>query len=199
MEVVNLFPTAVGIFKYDKKLDTRVVKELLNTERKKNQGNFSSKEREILKSKELADLKVFIDNCLSEYFKSIVSPSKEVSLRITQSWLNFTSENEYHHRHSHANSFLSGCFYINANKETDKIYFFKNEVKQIEIATENYNVYNSSSWWLPVSTNDLIIFPSTLTHEVAMVATKEERVSLAFNTFPVGYIGDDDTLTGLHL
>jgi hypothetical protein len=27
----------------------------------------------------------------------------------------------------------------------------------------------------------------------------ESRVSIAFNTFPVGYVGDDLDLTGLHL
>lgn len=199
MEVFNLFPTAVGMFKYDKKLNDTATKDLLNKERKANEGNFSSKDTEILNSPLLKDLRDFIERSISVYFNSIVCPKKEVSLRITQSWLNFTGENQYHHQHNHANSFLSGCFYVNADKETDKIYFFKNEVRQIEIATDNFNIYNSSSWWLPVNTNDLILFPSSLTHKVATVTTPGERISLAFNTFPVGYIGDDDTLTGLHL
>ena len=48
-------------------------------------------------------------------------------------------------------------------------------------------------------TGDLIIFPSHLTH---MVQTKQgdgTRISISFNTFLKGYIGSDESLTGLHL
>jgi len=43
------------------------------------------------------------------------------------------------------------------------------------------------------------LFPSGLTH---MVETKEDdntRISIAFNTFLKGYIGSDESLTGLNL
>jgi hypothetical protein len=38
-----------------------------------------------------------------------------------------------------------------------------------------------------------------LTHMVEKVNAAETRISLSFNTFPVGYVGNDDSLTGLHL
>jgi hypothetical protein len=34
---------------------------------------------------------------------------------------------------------------------------------------------------------------------VEAVKGEDLRVSMSFNTFPVGYVGDDDSLTGLHL
>lgn len=34
---------------------------------------------------------------------------------------------------------------------------------------------------------------------VQTVGGEDTRVSLAFNTFPVGYVGEEDELTALHL
>jgi hypothetical protein len=42
-----------------------------------------------------------------------------------------------------------------------------------------------------------MLFPSSLTHMVE--AVQQERVSLSFNTFPVGYVGEEESLTALHL
>ncbi len=43
---------------------------------------------------------------------------------ITQSWLNYTETNQYHHKHQHPNSLVSGVFYINCDDKFDKIKFF---------------------------------------------------------------------------
>jgi len=89
-------------------------------------------------------------------------------------------------------------FYVQADKTKDKIYFFKEEYKQIKIPAKEYNLFNSESWWFETGTNDLVIFPSSLTHMVEKVVGKE-RISLSFNTFLKGYIGEDLELTGLHI
>ena len=88
---------------------------------------------------------------------------------------------------------------MKAAKEADKIYFHNDQYHQISIPTTNYNVYNSSSWWLPVETGKLMLFPSSLQHSVAPVTADDTRISLAFNTFPVGYVGDESSLTALYL
>jgi predicted 2-oxoglutarate/Fe(II)-dependent dioxygenase YbiX len=59
-------------------------------------------------------------------------------------------------------------------------------------------LHNSESWWFEVGAGDLMLFPSSLTHMVETVQG-DERVSLAFNTFPVGYVGEEESLTALHL
>jgi hypothetical protein len=43
------------------------------------------------------------------------------------------------------------------------------------------------------------MFPSSLTHLVETKSGLDTRISLAINTFPMGYIGEDNDLTGLHL
>jgi hypothetical protein len=93
---------------------------------------------------------------------------------------------------------VSGVLYLKAAKERDKIYFYKDGYQQVKLPTDNYNVYNSDSWWFEVGAGDLMLFPSSLTHMVETVQD-EDRVSLAFNTFPVGYVGDESSLTALHL
>lgn len=199
MNVFNLFPTPVGYFNYGKELSQEQKDFLVNAEQKPNEGNTTSADREILKHELFADLNAFIEASLDEYFHNTVRPMNEVSLRVTQSWLNYTKKGQYHHKHAHPNSIISGVFYVNADKEKDKIFFYQDGYKQIKFPAKDYNEYNSESWWLPVGTNELVLFPSSFTHSVQPVETDETRISLAFNTFPVGNVGHDDSLTGLRL
>lgn len=199
MNVISLFPTAVGMFKYDGKLTQKEKDALINAKQRPNQGNTSSDDRLILESKKFSKLRQFVQQSVDEYFAKIVCPKHDVKLRITQSWLNWTKPGQYHHQHEHPNSLISGVFYVQADAETDKIYFFNKKYRQINIPPAEYNLFNSESWWLPVGEGDLVLFPSSLTHEVAVVGGNHTRLSLAFNTFPVGYVGDDDTLTGLRV
>jgi uncharacterized protein (TIGR02466 family) len=143
-------------------------------------------------------LKQFIEKSLKKYFQNIYMPKNNVEPYITQSWCNYTKEGQFHHKHAHPNSFVSGVFYVQADRTKDKIYFYKEEYKQIKIPAKEYNSFNSESWWFETGTNDLVLFPSNLTHMVEKVVGKE-RISLSFNTFLKGYIGEDLELTGLHI
>lgn len=199
MNIVNLFPTAVAYFKYDGTFSEEQKNFFLNAEQRPNEGNTTSLNRAILEEPIFAELKKFVSDSLESYFKTVINPKNEVGLRITQSWLNYSNKGQWHHKHAHPNSFISGVFYVNADKEKDKIYFYKEGYQLIKMPTDNYNEYNSDSWWIPVGANELIFFPSYLTHSVAPVETEETRVSIALNTFPVGNVGHDDSLTGLYL
>lgn len=195
----GLFPTPVSFFELGRELSAKESEFLLNLDRKPNQGNTVSLDRNLLDDLKLTSLREFIDASVSTYFKEIYSPKNKVNLRVTQSWCNYSKPEEFHHKHSHANSVVSGVFYIKANKETDRIYFFKETHETIKFSIDKNNLYNSESWWLPVGTGELILFPSSLTHMVAPVEGEDLRVSLSFNTFPVGYVGDDDSLSSVHL
>ena len=196
MIIENLFPTPIGFFKYEDKIDTEFLK---NQEQRPNEGNSSSVNKYILKQKKLFDLANFIEKSLHTYLMSTHCPKNDVHLRITQSWLNWTKPGQYHHKHAHPNSLISGCYYVSANKESDKIFFYRDGYERIKFPPIEWNQYNSESWWYPVGTGDLILFPSSLTHMVEPVGGENTRISLAFNTFPTGYVGDEDQLTALHL
>lgn len=198
---IRLFPTLIGEFHYDKKIKEDELTFLSNLERKDNMINHSSKNSSVLEENVVKDIREFIQNSVDEYFETAYNPKYDVKLRITQSWCNYTSENEGHHQHRHPNSLVSGVFYIDADPNCDKIVFYNPKLyNTIEIPVNEYADYNSQTWWLPIQSGKLIIFPSHLEHSVDVKKNENNtRISLAFNTFPVGNIGDESQFTGLKL
>ena len=195
----NLFPTPVGMYKLDRDLTAKELSFLKKQETRNNMGNTTSIDNTILKAKELTQLRDFIETKVSEYFTTVYNPKNEVNLKITQSWTNYTEQGQYHHKHEHPNSFVSGVFYVQADKAKDRIYFYRNGYQQIKFPPSDWNVWNSESWWFDVGSCDLVLFPSSLTHMVPTVESDQTRISLSFNTFPVGNVGEEMDLTGLQL
>lgn len=198
MQINSIFPTAVAKFNLGRDFTAEELAFINWQPTYKNLGNTTSNDRYILNHATAIKIREFVESCVDQYLKSIYAPANEVSLRITQSWLNYTKAGEHHHRHAHPNSFISGVLYIKADNGKDKIHFHKDGYQQIKLSVKDYNLYNSESWWFPVSAGELMLFPSSLTHMVEPVEG-EERISLAFNTFPVGYLGQEESLTALRL
>lgn len=196
MIIENLFPIPIGFFKYDGEIDTDF---LVSQPQRPNEGNASSEDKYLLKQKKLLNLRQFIEKSLHEYFMATYCPKNDAHLKITQSWLNWTKPGQFHHKHAHPNSLISGCYYVNAHKNSDKIFFYRDSYQNIKFPPAEWNPYNSESWWYPVGTGDLVLFPSSLTHMVQPVEGEDTRISLAFNSFPIGVIGDENELTALQL
>jgi len=108
MQVVTLFPTAVGMFDLGRDLNEAEKSVLLTQEMRPNMGNTTSADRFILRKEELSGLRSFIQKSINTYFEEIIAPSKEASLYITQSWVNYSEPGQWHHSHEHPNSILSG-------------------------------------------------------------------------------------------
>lgn len=198
MHIHNLFPIPIGIYYINRPLAEKELSFVKNQETRSNEGNLTSVVNNVLSSTELSDISCFCTSSLADYFKSTVNPKYEVNLRVTQSWLNYTAQGQYHHRHTHPNSFISGVFYVETNPD-DRIYFYRSGYQQIKFPPEQWNLYNSESWWFEATTGMLILFPSSLEHMVPNVQGSTTRISLSFNTFPVGTVGEKTQLTGLEL
>jgi uncharacterized protein (TIGR02466 family) len=162
-----------------------------------NEGNTTSLNRYIVEEPEMATIKSEIQTAINYYMDKVIVAKPEVEAYITQSWLNFTSENQWHHKHAHENSFLSGVYYIDADEEYDKILFFKGVYDQIKIRPSEWNIWNCDSWWLTVKTGNIIVFPSSLLHMVERKIGNNVRCSLSFNTFLKGTIGVNEECTEL--
>jgi uncharacterized protein (TIGR02466 family) len=201
-KVISIFPTPVYFSTLERELTK---KECSFLDRRKldvhkGEGNTTSNDNYILNNQEFKNLKKELQSKVQDYFDNVISPANNVTPYITQSWLNYTETNQYHHRHGHSNSIISGVFYINCNEEFDKIKFFKDDdYKSIFIEKKNWNSYNSDTWWFSVKTGDIILFPSSLTHSVETKQGNNTRISLAFNVFIKGTIGDNVQLTELKL
>lgn len=198
MNLYNIFPTSVAKFELGREFTSEEMQFVTSQSTHTNMGNTTSNNRYVFRDDTMAKLREFAESCLDQYLKTVYVPKHNVKLQVTQSWLNYTKPGQFHHKHSHQNSFVSGVLYLKAARERDKIYFYKDGYEQINLQADNYNLFNSSSWWFEVGSGDLMLFPSSLTHMVQTVEG-EERISLAFNSFPVGYIGEETTLTSLHV
>jgi uncharacterized protein (TIGR02466 family) len=197
----SIFPTPIYISKIDRKLTPLELK-FVDKNKKyfyKNDGNITSNNNYILNEKPFANIKKELYLKVQDYFDKVISPANKITPYITQSWLNYTETNQYHHKHAHPNSLVSGVFYINSDKENDKIKFFNDKYQTIKTEIKEYNVWNSESWWFNVKTGDVILFPSSLTHMVETKQGDNTRISLAFNVFIKGTVGNNKNLTELVL
>jgi len=197
----GIFPTPVYMSKLDRELTSKELSFIDNTklDTYNNEGNKTSNENYILNNEEFKSLKEELDARVQDYFNKVISPSNNIKPYITQSWLNYTETNQYHHKHQHPNSLISGVFYINCNEEHDKIKFFNDKYLSIKPEIKDWNIWNSDTWWFSVKTGDVILFPSSLTHMVETKQGDNTRISLAFNVFIKGTVGNNKNLTELIL
>jgi hypothetical protein len=121
-----------------------------------NIGNARTKNMFILEDEALYDLKCFCLNSLKKVTKE--------NIFITESWLNFSMPNEWHHSHNHTNSYISGVLYVNVIKSLHNIVF--SEINEV----------------INVSKGDLLLFSSKLFHHVPKNTANDLRISLSFNT-----------------
>lgn len=200
MEIQSLFPVALGMFELGRDFTSEEIKFIKNQETHDNMGNnTTSVNKNILDHVELQNIRYFVENAIAEYFKKVYAPKQDTKLRITQSWCNYTEPGQFHHKHSHPNSFVSGVLYPQANKSIDKIYFYRDGYQQLKTPTAGWNLYNADSWWMEAYTGRMFIFPSSLMHMVETVQGNDQRISLSFNTFPKGDFGDAIAAAGLGL
>jgi len=201
-KIFNIFPTDIFRYNLNRPFSTEEFTLFNNIEKKLNRGNQSSVDQYILNLPMLNSLKLVIEEKVKEYFYTTAEPENNVEIFISQSWLNLTKPGEHHHKHRHSNSYISGVVYIDANIEKDKIYFYDRVYRELFVKPKNHNLWNSDSWHFPVKTGDIILFPSSLEHMVETVETdnqRDVRISLAFNTFLKGTIGNYASSTELVL
>jgi uncharacterized protein (TIGR02466 family) len=197
----GIFPTPIYISKVDKKLTPLELKFVDKNKKDhyKNDGNITSNNNYILNEKPFANIKKELDLRVQDYFDKVISPANNITPYITQSWLNYTETNQYHHKHQHPNSLVSGVFYVNCHAELDKIKFFNEKYSTIKPEVKDWNIWNSETWWFSVKNGNIILFPSSLSHMVETKQGTNTRISLAFNVFIKGRIGNSKNLRELYL
>ena len=200
----SLFPIPIYTTKINRGF-TKQELQFVNEQKKhcsKNDGNINTKDNYILNRKEFKNVKKFLDNHCKEYLNTVICPKNNLELYITQSWLNYTETNQYHHQHAHPNSVVSGVLYFDSDVKNDKILFtHPMPYQQIAPETDNtkFNLWNSKTWFFPVETGNLFMFPSSTVHQVETKQGTNTRISLAFNTFYKGKLGESVSATELIL
>jgi uncharacterized protein (TIGR02466 family) len=163
-----------------------------------NIGNLRSKNDKVLDSKELSNLKVFIDEQLLNFKKNFLRIKDENEIYITQSWVNNSNTNQYHPKHKHPNSVISGVLFLdeNNNASLPPIRFHRTlEMFPLNFSFDDLNEFNASAREFDPDQGMLMLFPSLLEHDVGKNTSDGMRTSISFNTYVRGKVGGRDQLT----
>jgi len=199
-EIYNLFPLSVMVCKdnYDfSKKEMSFIKKLKTQKNKGQGGNARSVSTDILNDKIFKKLKKFILERINIYTHEHMKFVDDVELYITQSWINYNDKTEFHHKHHHPNSIISGVLYIQGDAPIN--FHMDKSIFPLTFKCKEYTVHNAQTYWLGVETGKLFLFPSTLEHSVSRNEFDKTRISLSFNTFAKGNIGTAEELTSLQL
>ena len=199
MRVEHLFPEPVYFSNLDRALTKTELKTITQYKEKtsNNQGNVRTRDSYILEHKTFKNLKKDLNQKIINYFNEVICCGNTITPYITQSWINYTKENQFHHQHAHPNSYISGVFYIDADGEVDKINFFRAGYIRFLPTVTQFNVFNSTKVTYPIQGGEVLLFPSSLEHGVDIKKGTNIRTSLSFNVFFKGTIGIKEDLAEL--
>ena len=162
-----------------------------------NASNIRSADTHVLDAPEMRSIRSVVLEHVNQFGWKVISAHPRHEFYITQSWVNFTEPGQFHHRHFHTNSLISGGLYIQVKKEMDRISFYRNSYSQILVTDDQPNPYTEPAHRFSVDVGDLVLFPSSLVHEVERTGGTHTRISLAFNAFVKGELGTEVRLNAL--
>lgn len=164
----------------------------------------------ILDTLELAPLKAKIMKAVDNFIYTVLDVKRNMDFRMENSWVNRHYPGDYSGQHYHGNSLISGVYYIDTDGDTGAFICHKDkghynlwtETVRVDFNYQDHadgamlNFFNADAWGLFPAKNDLILFPSMMTHSVEENKSEKVRYSLAFNVFPRGTAGGPiNTLT----
>ena len=208
LELHPLFPQAFGYASAPELITSKVLAAANQQERTHNTYNEISADNKILAHVDQylatreAGILDFILPKLEEFYEKVfgISVTPQLNPQFTQSWLTYSRKGQKMHGHKHPNSLVSGVFYINAVDGLDNIVFTKDtQYQHYSWPSWPTSVYSGTEYIIPVKSGDLILFKSDVHHNFNEVQHDEERISLAFNSWLSGSVGEREGLTHLEL
>ena len=126
---------------------------------------------------------IFIEQLSTEIL--IEEGFKNQTIQITNMWANQQNDGSVHPPHSHANSVLSGVYYIKATNESSKIHFFdpRAQAKVLKPRRDTFTSDNSNVYGIPSVTGtgaDNIPIASNRDRNFEMVAESTSQSNLNF-------------------
>jgi len=165
------------------------------------QYTMNSLDQNILLDERFKNIKDIIDAGVAEYVYGQLKIPPTINLRLVCSWMLLGFPGCITSTHMHTNSMFSGVFYIKSEENCGNIVFTPYQ-SQMTYTTPTvrpypteYNIFNSLTWTVTPKTNDLLVFPSHLQHEVTENVSDTVRCAIAFNYVLTGDICDHVTRT----
>ena len=189
---------ATPVYKSDNlyKLKEEQMQYLKTLEMIKNKGgNYLTTRKDIMDDKSMEDFKHW---CLLNVraFAKQLGASERTSFYITQSWMNRNPPHSYHHTHMHPNSIFSCIYYVEGDKCPTYFYRYDDRTSFGNFAfyenDKGSNAFTATKAGVMNEVGRLVIFPSSMVHDVDNNESDKDRVTISFNTFIRGEMGEPE-------
>ena len=191
MTLYNLFPVQLGHYHCDLSAnETNFLNGLIDVPQDYSVCDVKkiSHGRNVLDDSSLLQLRTFIIESSCDFLVNTFGLSN--ALHIANSWINIAHPSSSQHFHSHANSLISGTYYISFDSSIHPSLVLKHPRPHSSFsAYEDIpflpTIYNSPLFQLSYSQGDLLLWPSYLEHgffgKMNTSISSVPRVSLSFN------------------
>ena len=181
-ELTGINTTYIGQYKYNnhKNVNPKILARILELSKeypsvkRSNELGWQSK-KDFYREECVAELGVFVQECLNKYIKKNIDASIIKDWRVTDLWANICPKYSYHKRHTHPNSDLSGAYYVKVPENAPEL-IFTNPHRYMRPL-----IIGSADTAISPTDGLLVIFDSGLEHEVNINLSDEPRISLSFN------------------
>ena len=192
MNFVDLFPTTIAAHKLAS-LDVgealERIKALSYVDDQGNRGQYTQ-DQDVLADPYFANVCAEIEAVCADFAKAHGHQVEGVG--ICSSWANRVPNGNVINRHTHANSYISGSFYLTGGSPIEFFNTGLNDAVFNFAPAKDFdagNVRTFGSIYFDVEPGQLVLFPSGLAHGV-QENKGADRYSVAFNTLPVGLFGE---------
>lgn len=198
MSIADIFPTPIYVDNYK---EQNTVKNLVSKQIKKlkpephlcspelvHYGNTT--ETSIFKNKEFRNFKQWCEKSCEKFITETLGYELEDGVFVTDSWINVCNTGGFQQPHFHTNSFISGTYYVNYDKDlghsplvfqspSNCTYIGK---QAISLAKVKETPYNSDTVCFPQN-GDLILWQSHILHG-HFDNNADDRISISMNFMP---------------
>ena len=200
-DIYSLFPTSLMTFNYDNHNDFKkfFFEYLKNNQEKIIDSNYGESLKHIdntpntnfLNSiRDYPDFEYFLLNSCMFYINEIIGNEVE-ELIITDCWINICDKNGYQPFHNHANSYISGTYYLNYDSEKHSQLKVNNPsafkdygTPFIELNAKKYTPFNGKELTCDfIKEGMLVLWPSNLVHGYSK-NKEDNRISISMNFMP---------------
>lgn len=149
---------------------------------------FTSFANHVIAKYDMKSLTLYIQKYVQKYINTtewsfLTDPRRSgqpYKIAMSDSWMNITRRENFHHSHIHAHHSLSGVFYHKISKEMGGI-TFRNPNQMISNMMFPEGPMSPNMITIVPDEGTLLLFPSWLQHHTQKNDTDEERITISFN------------------
>lgn len=136
----------------------------------------------------IKEFEEFLKSSYKDFVVDIWQKNADPNCFITDCWVNVTKAQGEQCMHTHANSFISGTYYLNTPKGSGNLIFTAPDTSPnkpyIDFDPAVINIFNQTDYSADISEGNLILWPSHLIHQTTPTTGDASRTSISMNFMP---------------